>query len=115
MGILGAPLMGLYLDKGIDEDLRADRPALHAKVDGGARKTMFGESPSLNMDAVEALPAGEAAQLTTIINANKKASFVRQAILPAIMLACYLALFFHFRARGGYKPVELDPSSAGEW
>jgi DHA2 family metal-tetracycline-proton antiporter-like MFS transporter len=105
--------MGLYLDQGIDADLRADQPALHQKVDGGARRTMFGASPSLNMDAVGALPPEEAEQLAAIVNANKKASFVRQAILPAFLLVCYLALFFYFKSRGGYRPVELDDDSAG--
>ena len=65
------------------------------------------------MDALEALPAEEAEQLTTIINANKKASFVRQAILPAFMLVCYLALFFFFKAKGGYRPIELESGSSG--
>jgi DHA2 family metal-tetracycline-proton antiporter-like MFS transporter len=107
MGILGAPLMGLYLDKGIDADLSADQPALYAKVDGGSKKTMFGQSPSLNMDGVEALEGDEAAAMTAIVYSNKKDSFIRQAILPVGMLLCYLTMFLYFRARGGYKPVEL--------
>jgi MFS transporter, DHA2 family, metal-tetracycline-proton antiporter len=57
---------------------------------------------------IEAVPAEEAGELTAIVNSNKKASFVRQAILPGIMLACYLALFFYFKAKGGYRPVELS-------
>ncbi|MCB1095758.1 MAG: MFS transporter [Verrucomicrobiae bacterium] len=108
MGILGAPLMGLFLDKGIDADLRASQPALYEKVNGGSQQTMFGESPSLNMDVVEALPAEEAGQLAAIVNSNKKASFVRQAVLPGFLLLCYLALFVYFKAKGGYRPVELS-------
>jgi hypothetical protein len=27
--------------------------------------------------------------------------------LPAFMLVCYLGLYGYFRARGGYRPVEL--------
>ena len=46
-------------------------------------------------------------KLAAIVNANKKKSFVRQAALPGFMLACYLILFFYFKARGGYKPVDL--------
>jgi DHA2 family metal-tetracycline-proton antiporter-like MFS transporter len=107
MGILGAPLMGLYLDKGTDEDLRANEAALYQIVDGGPRQTMFGESPSLNMEAVEALSAEDASKLGTIINANKKQSFIRQAILPGFLLLCYIVLYFFFKSRGGYKPVDL--------
>jgi MFS family permease len=107
MGILGAPLMGLYLDKGIDADLRSDEPALYQVVDGGARQTMFGESPSLNIEAVEALSEDNATKLGTIITANKKQSFIRQATLPTLLLLCYIVLFFYFKSRGGYKPVDL--------
>jgi MFS transporter, DHA2 family, metal-tetracycline-proton antiporter len=110
MGILGAPLMGLYLDQGIDADLRADQPALHAQVDGGLRRTMFGESPSLNMEVVESLSGDDAQALAAIVNANKKQSFIRQAALPAVLLVAYLILFVSFKARGGYKPVDLGHS-----
>ncbi len=114
MGILGAPLMGLFLDRGVDTDLRANEPALYATIDGGPRKTMFGESPSLDMDAVEALAEEDADKLAVIVNANKKRSFIRQAALPAVMLIGYLILFFYFKARGGYRPKELAATAAAE-
>lgn len=107
MGIIGAPLMGFYLDKGTDQDLRSEQPALHLVVDGGSRQTMFGESPSLNREAVEKLSEEDAATLTTIVNTNKKESFIRQAALPGALLLVYLFLFFHFRSKGGYRAVEL--------
>ncbi len=107
MGILGTPLMGLYLDKGIDADLKANEPALYANVDGGARETMFGASPSLKMDVVETLEGEEKEKVFQTINANKKQAFVRQAALPAVMLVIYLGLFFYFKSRGGYKPIEI--------
>lgn len=108
MGILGTPLMGLFLDKGIDADLREQEPALHQIVDGGARSGMFGEVPSLNIEAVEKLDSENAAKLQTIINANKKNAFFRQALLPGFLLLSYLGLFLYFRSKGGYKPVELE-------
>ncbi|MDG2167549.1 MAG: MFS transporter [Opitutales bacterium] len=114
MGILGAPLMGLYLDKGIDQDLQDNEAALYQIVDGGLRKTMFGESPSLNMDAVEALSSEGASKLGAIVNSNKKQSFIRQATLPGLLLVCYLILFFYFKSRGGYKPIDLHGQEKAE-
>ena len=108
MGILGTPLMGLFLDKGIDVDLREQAPALHQVVDGGIRAGMFGEAPSLNMAAVEALGSEDAATLQIIINKNKKSAFFRQAMLPGFLLVSYFGLFLYFRSKGGYKPVELE-------
>ena len=46
--------------------------------------------------------------LEGIQNTNKKEAFLRQAVLPAFLLLCYLILFFYFKARGGYRPVELE-------
>lgn len=112
MGILGAPLMGLFLDKGVDQDMKTDHPALYAKVDGGTSSTMFGDSPTLNREAVAGLGEPEKETLQTVINKNKKQAFVRQAALPAFMLLVYLILFFYFRSRGGYKPVELTSASS---
>ena len=108
MGILGTPLMGLFLDKGIDLDLRDQQPALHQVVDGGIRSGMFGEVPSLNMAAVEQLGEADAAILQTIINKNKKSAFFRQAMLPGFLLVSYFGLFLYFKSKGGYKPVELE-------
>ncbi len=108
MGILGTPLMGFFLDKGIDADLREQEPALHQVVDGGARSGMFGEVPSLNIEAVEQLDEASAAKLQTIINSNKKNAFFRQAMLPGFLLLSYLGLFLYFKSKGGYKPVELE-------
>ena len=41
-------------------------------------------------------------------NAAKKETLWKVAVLPFIMLICYLGLIFYFRSKGGYKPVELD-------
>jgi len=108
MGILGAPLMGVFLDKGVDEDLAKQEPALYQQVNGEMKPGMFGKSPSLKQEVVETLGDEDKAKLETIVNSNKKKAFVRQATLPAILLLSYLILFFFFRSKGGYKPVELD-------
>jgi hypothetical protein len=107
MGILGAPMMGLFLDKGIDADLKEQAPALHAEVDGGLKETMFGPSPSIDQEKAEALAGDRAATFERIVVRNKKEAFLRQAALPLVLLFVYLGLFLHFRRRGGYRPVEI--------
>ncbi|MEM7603136.1 MAG: MFS transporter, partial [Verrucomicrobiota bacterium] len=113
MGILGAPLMGFYLDKGTDADLK-EVPAIYEKVSAPAKPTMFGDSPTLDSAAVSTLEGEEKETLVRIQNSNKKDAFLRQSVLPAFLLLCYLILFFYFKSKGGYKPVELaDGTSAG--
>ncbi len=112
MGILGTPLMGVFLDRGIDADLREKVPALHEKVAGEPRETPFGEAPNLDAKAVAALGDEQSTELDEIVSQNKKRAFARQAVLPAFLLICYLILFLYFRSRGGYKPVELGEEAA---
>ena len=113
LGILGSPLMGIFLDGGIDKDLKRENPELHARVNGEPRSTIFGMAPSLDPKKVDALEGEKNATVEKIVNRNKKAAFMRQAVLPAFMLLCYLILFFYFKSRGGYKPVDIsaEPSS----
>jgi hypothetical protein len=39
--------------------------------------------------------------------ASAQGALADMTIFPIIMLVCYLVLMFHFKNRGGYKPVEL--------
>jgi DHA2 family metal-tetracycline-proton antiporter-like MFS transporter len=113
MGILGAPLMGGLQDKGIDQDLQANHPAIYQKVSGEPRPTIFlGDVPSLDADKIRALSEEEQAIVTDVKYPHKKAAFFQVAALPTFMLICYLIMFFYFRAKGGYKPVELAEAHA---
>jgi DHA2 family metal-tetracycline-proton antiporter-like MFS transporter len=108
MGILGAPIMGGLQDKGISADLAENQPAIFEKVASPPTEVIFlGEVRSLDADKVRALTDEEKATITATKYPHKKAAFYQVAILPAFMLLCYLVIFFYFRSRGGYKPVEL--------
>jgi hypothetical protein len=37
----------------------------------------------------------------------------KMALFPLFGLVCYLGLMFHFKSKGGYKPVQLGKTSAG--
>ncbi|MBN2449659.1 MAG: MFS transporter [Lentisphaeria bacterium] len=54
---------------------------------------------------------GEIDALTT---AAKRKAMATVAILPLIMALCYIGLIFYFRAKGGYKPVDLAAPQAEE-
>ncbi len=108
MGILGTPIMGGLQDKGIDRDLQAEHPAIYEKVVSEPRSVPFlGEVRGLNADKVNELSEAEQESVRQVRYPNKKAAFWQVAVLPTFMLICYLILFFYFKGRGGYKPVEL--------
>jgi DHA2 family metal-tetracycline-proton antiporter-like MFS transporter len=105
MGILGAVGMGYFQDVKVAEDLKV--AGIHEKVAGKPTPTFLGEAPSVDADKVKTLAAADKAKLEEIQAVHRKGSFIRQAALPAFMLVCYVILFLWFRARGGYKPVEI--------
>jgi MFS family permease len=107
MGVVGAPLMGIWQDTDIDRVLQEKHPALHQKVVGPQVANIIGSAPSVDTEKVKALPEAEAKTVSLVQNEFKKKTFARTAILPAFMLLCYIGIFLYFKSRGGYKPVEL--------
>ncbi len=57
--------------------------------------------------------ARQHALLTTLDSRTKQATLARIAILPVIMLACYLGLIAYFRQTGGYRAEHLLPEAGG--
>ncbi len=114
MGILGTPIMGGLQDKGIDADLAANHPKIHEIVATEPREIPFlGAVRGINQDKVNnELTPEQQEILTETRYPHKKAAFREVAVLPTFMLLCYLGLFFYFRAKGGYQPVDLAKEDA---
>jgi len=99
--------MGVLQDREVDSQLAASNAAIYEQISGEPRSTIFGEVPSINQEAVAALPQPAQDELASIQKASKKGSFAKVAILPTFMLICYLIMFFYFKSKGGYKPIDL--------
>ena len=107
MGVVGAPLMGIWQDTDIDRALREKHPAIHQQVRGPDAVNLVGSAPSIDAQKLAALPEADRQLVEGVQNEFKKKTFARTALLPAFLLVCYVGLFLHFRARGGYRPVVL--------
>jgi hypothetical protein len=107
LGVIGSPAIGYVQDVAVDKQLSKSQPALYQKVKGEPKPSIFGNSPSLNQEAIKALGADDKQALEVVQNENKKATFLGIAVLPTFMLVCYLGMFFWFKSRGGYKPVSI--------
>jgi len=66
-------------------------------------------------ETIKTLPEDQQAKATELVkttqNQSNQKALGKMAVFPAIMLACFVALFLFFRSKGGYKPVDL---SAGD-
>lgn len=114
LGVLGSPFIGYQQDKDMHSRLTADHAALLAKIDGPAKPSIFGSTPSLDQEKIKALDADSLAELNAAQSDSKRGAFANIAVLPAFMLACYLVMLLYFKAKGGYKPVALGHGEEGE-
>jgi len=121
-GLIGSPGLGYFKDRYASEELNKADTALHAEWKDSEKQSSF-----LMFDAVDPIDAkrlaeakGAAvderteAQATVVaadIEGNRRTLKV-DSLIPGAMAVIYLFLIFYFRAKGGYKPVELADSNA---
>lgn len=108
LGVLGSPFIGYRQDVDLDKRLAESQPALRETITAAPKATIFGDAPSLDQEKIKDLGAEQKQALETVQAESKKHVFVDIAILPAFMLLCYLGMYFHFRRKGGYKPVAMS-------
>lgn len=108
LGVLGSPFIGYQQDQDMHQRLSSGHSALLAKVEGPVKPSIFGSTPSLDQEKIKGLDAAAAKELLTAQAESKRGAFAKIAVLPTFMLLCYLIMFFYFRSKGGYKPVEIS-------
>ena len=107
LGVLGSPFIGYQQDQDLHARLDKGHSALLAKVEGEAKPSIFGSTPSLDQAKIKALDAAGAEELNKVQADSKRGAFGNIAVLPSFMLLCYLVMWFYFRQKGGYKPVAI--------
>lgn len=116
-GLIGSPGLGYFKDRYAAEELEKTNSALYAEWKETETKSSF-----LKFEAVEPINAKRLeeakntgvddrteAQATVVaadIEGNRRTLKV-DSLIPGTMAVIYLLLIFYFRAKGGYKPVEL--------
>jgi MFS family permease len=109
VGIIGAPLIGMFQNKDQVALLEKQAPALVKTVTEPA-KWMGVEYTGVSPDKVAELKTRDekaSAQVAEIEQASKQHALRKVAMFPAFMFVCYLILLLYFRSKGSYKPVEL--------
>lgn len=114
VGVLGNPFLGAIQDKSMDTALSEKAPALYEQVTG-EEEMKYGMSYQPVMeDKVASLSEEQRQELESLRSKNKQATLAKVAILPAIMLVCYICLIIYFKSKGGYKQVELELQQTDE-
>lgn len=112
VGVLGNPLIGVVQDQSFERALAARDPALHQQVAGAAESKFLMTYRPVDKQKVAALPEGQQRAVADLRNEVSQATLSKLAVLPLIMALCYFGLIFHYRLKGGYRPVELPAGGA---
>jgi len=107
VGILGGPVIGKMTEDSIKVSVEeANSVETYAKISKDS--TYFlGDYTAVDAGKIGDLTEEEQAKVNESIQSGKQGSLASVAIFPVFMLACYLALIFYFKGRGGYKPIEI--------
>jgi MFS transporter, DHA2 family, metal-tetracycline-proton antiporter len=66
------------------------------------------------VDKTQAQALTKDQELLDVVTTDAKHDVMgRVAVLPAIMAICYLCLILYFKARGGYKAIDLMAEKGG--
>ena len=92
--------------------MQAANPALYEQVKV-KKDYLLGAYEAIDPDKKAAV-ADEAskAAIKSAENAGKFTALGKMAMFPFFTFACYVALLFYFKSKGGYKQVHLDSKSA---
>ena len=99
VGVVGAQLLGFWVDKGVAEDFTAEYPTRVEEVISD-KPWNFGEYKAI---AGDKLTAGEQAFVEETTATEQKETLATATVFPIIMLVCYLGLIGYFKSRGGYQ------------
>src|SRR5665213_1731491 len=113
VGILGTPFLGYLQESSATQALSAANPALYQTVTTES-KYLLGNYRAI--DPVKSAAVTDAASTTAIADAETAGQFSalgKMALFPLFGLVCYLGLMFHFKSKGGYKPVQLAAAAIG--
>lgn len=112
VGIVGSVFLGYVQDKSIEENIVQYDQEKGTQLAGQYlildKVSILGEYKALDMQKINQEEATGKKEILSNIQLKAKKDALRSvAILPVIMFFCYGILFFYFKSRGGYKPVEI--------
>lgn len=125
VGMLGAPIIGAFQSNSQINELQSSQELVQVApaslLTNGKINLPLEEETIYSIIDYEIINANEFNQALSLVNDEDKVTslvnelktkgtqraLTKVIVFPVIMLICYLVLIFYFRAKGGYKPIEL--------
>jgi hypothetical protein len=114
VGVLGFPFIGVVQEKTTSAQLQQSQPEVAQQI-LTEKKYVLGDYLAIDPDKAAALT--DPAQTAAVSTASQSGQFnalATMAFFPVFMLLCYLALFFFFKSKGGYKAQVLTGHAAND-
>ncbi|MEX0939713.1 MAG: MFS transporter [Pirellulales bacterium] len=128
-GILGTPIIGFVQDTGFASRVQRSADTELAQQFLTEEPWALGSYQALNKVEWEELQAAtnpeevenpdpalvaKRREVEEILKQSKQSALAKIAVLPCIMLACYIGLILYFKSRGGYKAEVLAGHAADD-
>ncbi len=110
-GVIGTTGIGYVQDTDIDAQLKNKLSSEQIQEITETKPGIFGSTRTVNTDALDDQPEEIKNAVKSITTSAKQTSIRVLAILPMILMVCYLALILYFRSVGGYGVVGLEDES----
>ena len=110
VGIIGGPVIGAITEKTAQTAIERDVSAEAYQKVAKEGKYVLGSYSAVDADKVAELALTEpetAEKITASREGANQGALAKIAMFPAFMLLCYIGLIVYFKARGGYKPVDI--------
>lgn len=113
VGTIGGPAIGTMQDRDFTAAVAQALPEVQPQLIK-QEKGLFFDYEAIDQKLVAEQPEAVWAQIAEIQGKTKQGALAKIAVLPAIMLVCYLILIAYFKSRGGYKAQVLTGHAADD-
>jgi len=104
VGVVGGPLIGKMQEDSAKNAFEASEYKSISKQDS----YLLGGYTAIDNAKVDALGDEKAKEINDKVKVAKQGALAKISIFPIAMLISYIALFFYFKGRGGYKSIEIS-------
>lgn len=114
-GIVGTVMLGALQDRAIERGLSAHDAAAGSSLSQTYltdRTGLLGQYRAVDQTKLAGAPAEDQEVIRNLSATGKKDALREVALVPMLMLACYLLLIVFFRSRGGYRPVSIGGAAS---
>ena len=107
VGILGGPVIGKMAEDSVKVSIEEATDAETYSSISNESTYFLGDYTAVDAEKVGDLDEEKQEIVKESIQKGKQGSLASVAVFPLFMLICYVALIFHFKSKGGYKPIEI--------